>query len=54
MSLWDHLPAGELQPDDESRRLIEEKTAGNVGLAPASWTRALMAIRALDETEETS
>jgi hypothetical protein len=48
------LPASELQPDDESARLIAEKTAGNAGLAPASWTRQLLEIRGWPETEETN
>lgn len=54
MSLWDHLPLEALDPDDETRRLIAERTAGNHGLAPPQWTRTLLEIRGLDETEETT
>jgi hypothetical protein len=50
----DHLPADHLDPDDETRRLIAEKTAGNAGLAPPSWVRQLMEIRALPEAERPS
>lgn len=41
MSLWDHLPASELQPDDESARLIAEKTT-SAGLARPQLARTLM------------
>jgi hypothetical protein len=27
--MWDFLPADQLDPDDETRRLIAEKMAGN-------------------------
>jgi hypothetical protein len=53
VSLWDHLPASELQPDDESARLIAEKTT-SAGLARPQLARTLMEIRALPETEETT
>lgn len=51
--MWDFLPADALDPDDKSRRLIAEKTAGNAGLAPPSWVRQLLEIRGWPETEET-
>lgn len=51
MSLWNHLPVDELQPDDESRRLIDVSTRGT--FAGPVWTRTLLAIRELEETEET-
>jgi hypothetical protein len=47
----DHLPADQLDPDDETRRLIAEKTAGNVGLGPRRWSQTLVEIRALPEAE---
>lgn len=34
---------------DQSRRLIEQKTAGNYGLAPKRWVAQLEAIRDLPE-----
>jgi hypothetical protein len=49
--MWDHLPADQLDPDDETHRLIAEKMAGNVGLGPRRWSQTLMEIRALPEAE---
>jgi hypothetical protein len=51
--MWDHLPADQLDPDDdETRRLIAEKMAGNAGLGPRRWSQTLMEIRALPEAEQ--
>jgi hypothetical protein len=52
--MWDHLPADQLDPDDETRRLIAEKMAGNAGLGPRRWSQTLMEIRALPEAERPS
>jgi hypothetical protein len=45
----------QLDPDDdETRRLIAEKTAGNAGLGPQRWAQTLVEIRALPEAERPS